>query len=98
MEASEPGREIFPIDDVEACLAAEDLCRHNAPENLHEIEREALGRKKREAVARGVPESAEWLYFTSPAWTWENLCGREGWLLYDAATKTQYDFVMTVMN
>ena len=39
-----------------------------------------------------------WIYFTSPEWTWKELCGREGWLLFDRERQAQHAFRMTVMN
>jgi hypothetical protein len=45
----------------------------------------------------GATENAQWIYFSSPAWTWKQECGREGWL-YDPETRMQYGFVMTAMN
>ncbi len=38
------------------------------------------------------------VYFKSPAWTWERLCGREGYLTICTKHKIQVDFICTVMN
>jgi len=58
----------FPWEDVEAC-------------------RKRRGRSPRpEERAIACPEChtpgerLTWIHFSSPAWTWQNLCGREGWL------------------
>lgn len=42
--------------------------------------------------------AAEWVYFRSPDWTWQQLCGREGWMLWDPSTGEQFAFRMTVMS
>ena len=38
------------------------------------------------------------VYFHSPAWTWEHLCGRGGFLHIDKKTKNQIYFEETIMN
>ena len=38
------------------------------------------------------------VYFVSPAWTWENLCGRAGYLVICPHCIEQLDFSCTVMN
>jgi hypothetical protein len=42
--------------------------------------------------------AAEWVYFRSPDWTWEALCGRAGWILWDPSTGEQFAFRLTVMS
>ena len=42
--------------------------------------------------------AAEWVYFRSPDWTWQNLCGRAGWMLWDPSTGEQFCFRLGVMN
>ena len=42
--------------------------------------------------------AAEWVYFRSPDWTWEALCGRAGWMLWDPSTGEQFAFRLTVMS
>jgi hypothetical protein len=39
-----------------------------------------------------------WIYFSSPAWTWEKLCGRAGWLVVCKDCHLQVDFFLSVMN
>jgi hypothetical protein len=51
-----------------------------------------------QAVAQGLDEKVRWIFFTSPPPTWEHLCGRAGWLLYDPITKSQHDFELILMN
>ena len=38
------------------------------------------------------------VYFVSPAWTWEKLCGRAGYLVICPHCIEQLDFSCTVMN
>ena len=38
------------------------------------------------------------VYFVSPMWTWENLCGRAGYLVICPHCIEQLDFSCTVMN
>jgi|RhiMethySRZTD1v2_1073278.scaffolds.fasta_scaffold855506_1 hypothetical protein len=93
------GEDSFPVEDVEASIQDAELQRSNRVESLDDAYRDELEAIRRAAVAdRGAPESARWVYFSSPDWTWQHLCGREGWLLYDRATQTQHAFLMTVMN
>ena len=88
----------FPVEDVEAWIADERLQRDHALAKLPERERADLETRRQNAIAVGASASCCWIYFVSPAWTWENLCGREGWLLYDPETGEQQAFVLTVMN
>ena len=93
------GEDSFPVEDVEASIQDAELQRSNRVESLDDAYRDELEAIRRAAVAdRAAPESARWVYFSSPDWTWQHLCGREGWLLYDRATQTQHAFLMTVMN
>jgi hypothetical protein len=39
-----------------------------------------------------------WIYFKSPDWTWEKLCGRAGWLAICRTCRIQADFQLTMMN
>lgn len=93
---SEP--ETLPTADIEACLADPALQRENSIARLPESERAALAKRRDQALARGAPDTVEWVYFTSPEWTWQHLCGRAGHLLYDRGTATQYEFICTIMN
>lgn len=90
--------EIFPFADVEASVANRQLQLENPIDEVPPEQRENLEMMRREAVARGASEHAEWIYFCSPEWTWRELCGREGWLLFDRERLTQHAFSMTVMN
>jgi hypothetical protein len=91
--------DIFPIEDVEASIQNLDLQQRNRIEDLDDAQRANLESMRQAALAdHGAPKSARWIYFSSPDWTWQHLCGREGWLLYDEATRTQHAFRLTVMN
>jgi len=79
-------------------LKDERLQRSNRFDRLAPEEREHLETMRREAIKAGAPEDVEWIYFSSPEWTWQALCGRAGWLLYDKQTGAQHAFWLVVMN
>jgi hypothetical protein len=39
-----------------------------------------------------------WIYFSSPAWTWEQMCGRAGWIGICRTCRVQADFKLTMIN
>ena len=46
----------------------------------------------------GMPsEKLLWIYFDSPAWTWEKLCGRAGKLSICSDCHSQVEFICTDM-
>jgi hypothetical protein len=94
----EPHKPIFPPDDVATSLADATLQKEHRIGNLEPGAQSELEETRQAAIAGGASASTRWIYFSSPPWTWEQLCGREGWLLYDPATERQLEFVMTVMN
>jgi hypothetical protein len=77
----------FPWDDVDACRGRAVT---PPPEQVQS--------------ARSCPEcgaepgALTWIHFRSPAWTWEQLCGREGWLSVCDRCRMQIDFCLEVMN
>ena len=90
--------ENFPEEDVAASLADQMLPREHSldeldPEMKAEIEQIRLRR-----IDEGFSEEIRWIYFRSPETTWQALCGRADWLLYDPSTRTQLDFRLTLMN
>jgi hypothetical protein len=88
----------FPPEDVEACDSDQKLQReHSYAELSLELKRE-MGARRKEVVQAGASKDTAWIYFTSPPSTWEALCGREGWLLYDPQSRRQHDFILTIMN
>ena len=74
--------DIFPWDDVYKCLNKPFLPQGNK-RCPH------CGRSSNRLV---------WIYYTSPDWTWEDLCGREGWLSLCPKCKKQIEFKCSVMN
>lgn len=44
------------------------------------------------------PSELTWLYFSSPHWTWQNLCGRAGWLVICRPCHLQVEFFMEVIS
>lgn len=88
----------FPEKDIKASLNNSSLQKENPLTGLKPDYRKELDRLRQAAIAKGASENADWVYFRSPEWTWRDLCGREGWLLYDPSTNKQYAFVATVIN
>lgn len=43
-------------------------------------------------------DQAEWIYIRTPDWTWEELCGREGWAGRCPKDGSEITFVLTLMN
>lgn len=98
MIAPEPDKGFFPTEDVEASFCDLDLQRDHPIAALSADQRHHFELQREKAIQGGATENARWIYFSSPAWTWEQECGREGWLLYDPETRTQRGFVLTAMN
>tara|TARA_B100000686_G_scaffold170919_1_gene178165 strand:+ start:322 stop:1008 length:687 start_codon:yes stop_codon:yes gene_type:complete len=75
-------KDLFPWEDVEVCL------------------RKQRQSKKIDTSTKcpecGNPVTV--ILFTSPPWTWENLCGREGYLTICDECRAQLGFQQTVMN
>lgn len=44
------------------------------------------------------PAALTWVYFSTPQWTWEHLCGRAGYLTICEPCQWQVDFFETLMN
>ena len=74
---------IFPWADVDRCM-----------ENV--IEPEANGKS---CPVCGKPsEQLHWIDFRSPQWTWENLCGRRGFMSICKECRCQVEFWCISMN
>lgn len=59
----------FPLEDVEACMNTEESAKTKMP----------AGSNYRPCPLCGKPsEELKWIYFDSPGWTWQQLCGRAG--------------------
>lgn len=96
LEASDE-TDFFPAEDALASLGDEKLQREGR-ESLDPETAEHLARSLKGAIDAGAPAATRWIYFRSPPWTWESLCGREGWLLTDPETGHQFDYVALLMN
>ena len=83
------GNFTFPVENIIACL------RDDALQSRHSL-RDALERHK-DRLAESV-EDALWFYFESPAWTWENLCGRAGWMVVSKEPMREAAFFLEIMN
>lgn len=91
--------EIFPVDDVRAAAADGRLqaSKRRAYRDIPGFFDDLLG----DVLERepGVDLSmAEWVWFTSPEWTWAALCGRAGWMLWNPETGEQFHFHCEVIN
>ena len=80
--------EQFPWEDVDACRQ-----RRRKPPSPKPLDAGSA------CPHCGKPADAPtWIYFESPAWTWENLCGRAGWLTVCDPCRLQVDFFLEVMS
>ena len=86
----------FPLADIEVSVNDDKLQKEHEVEDLDDMQRARLD--KAQSGVSGLTQAAKWYYFRSPSWTWQNLCGREGWILYDRKLQKQYAFLITVMN
>lgn len=101
MSMSDPQkvRGFFPPDHVR--LAADDAALQADARRTEALSQEEFQRLVDELLAEQPGlclASAEWVYFRSPDWTWQQMCGRAGWMLWDPSTGEQFAFRMTVMN
>jgi hypothetical protein len=86
--------EQFPWDDVILSRQDREL------QSKHNVER-AVQTYGSKAVCRGCNSCGKelaWLYFCSPDWTWELLCGRAGWMAVCDQCNVQVFFECDVMN
>jgi hypothetical protein len=84
----------YPREDI-------DKARHNRRlQQKHSPDEAAQYRDKARPCPKCGKPSGElaWFYFESPKWTWENLCGRAGWMTACDACHVQVGFFMEVMN
>jgi hypothetical protein len=44
------------------------------------------------------PDALTWIYFSSPGWTWRNLCGTAGWMTICENCHAQVEFFLEVMS
>jgi len=45
-----------------------------------------------------APKDLKWFYFYSPRWTWENNCGRAGWITKCPKCGQAVDFFLDFMS
>ena len=77
----------FPLEEVEACLDTEQSAKMTAVPN------------HRFCPLCGKPsEKLKWIYFDSPKWTWENLCGRCGPMSICPDCGCLVEFICILMN
>ena len=82
-------RGLMPWKDVDACR------RRRIPREV----REQLRRSPATCPQCGQgADRLRWIHFRSPEWTWQHLCGREGWLAVCDACRLQVEFHVTLMN
>lgn len=94
ISADEDGR-IFPWEDVRAARKDSELQTAHALDEAMEEYTEAA----RSCPGCGTPPAyLIWFYFESPASTWENLCGRAGWMTVCEWCELQVDFFLEAMN
>jgi len=86
---------LFPPEDVKACQEDEQLQRES---DRQEAQERYVGRARACPSCTTPPLRLSCIYFTSPGWKWEMLCGREGWLTHCRWCDIQVDFFLEVMN
>jgi hypothetical protein len=89
--------EIFATEDVRACAANRRLQRRAKHRDGYSDARfDDLTNDVREMHPDVPLDGTEWIWFESPDWTWDALCGRAGWMLWHPGTGDQiyFDAVM----
>jgi hypothetical protein len=79
----------LPWEDVEASRRNRRLQRKHP---IEEGKTHYLANAKPCPKCQTPAEALAWFYFESPNWTWENLCGRAGWLIVCDRCRCQTDF------
>ncbi|MBN8868274.1 MAG: hypothetical protein J0H66_00165 [Solirubrobacterales bacterium] len=90
--------EQFPREDLIASQEDDALQRAHPWQSEPLDQRNWMCELRDETIRKGASQNTHWIYFSSPEWTWQNECGREGWLLIDYLTLEQHDFVLRVMS
>ena len=86
--------DMCPWDDVDAARNDAEL---QSEHNAESARREYGDGIKCPQCSRSGDQLARF-YFSSPAWTWENLCGRAGWMVVCDRCHRQVEFAFDVMN
>lgn len=77
----------FPWEHVEACRGRRQT---RTPKPLEEAEACPQCGTSGQALT--------WIYFESPRWTWEHLCGRAGWMTVCDDCRLQVQFFLGVLS
>ncbi len=86
---------LYPWSDVQVARSNAKLQRKNPV---------AEGKAEFLSHARPCPKCGAsagelaWFYFESPLWTWDQLCGRAGFMTVCDPCHAQVDFFMTMLN
>ena len=86
--------EAFPWDDVDAARNDAEL---QGNQDSAAARREYGDGVKCPHCSRSGDQLA-WFYFSSPAFTWEHLCGRAGWMAVCDECHHQVVFVGVIMS
>jgi hypothetical protein len=84
----------YPWEDVDKARHNRRLQRNHPPGEADKYR----GTAKPCPMCGKVSRELAWFYFESPKRTWENLCGRAGWMTVCDACHVQVDFFLEVMN
>jgi hypothetical protein len=89
------GVDMFPWDQVDSARKDQLLQRrHSIREARMRYEWRAEPCPKCNKMAREL----SWFYFSTPRWTWDNLCGRAGWMVVCDECHCQVSFFRESMN
>ena len=85
---------IFPWEDLEACRKKRRRRSRALDEALERYGPEAKSCPKCKRPGKDL----RWIHFSSPAWTWDHLCGRAGWVTVCEPCRWQVDFFLEIMS
>jgi hypothetical protein len=85
----------FPWKDVER---SKNDTRLQSLHSVDEAKQTYLLQARECKRCKEQPDNLTWVYFRSPDWTWEKLCGRAGWLTICEKCRRQVDFFLEIMN
>ena len=85
----------FPWEDVDASRQNKALQRRHVKKRA----REDYANQRGSCPSCGAsPDQLAWFYFESPAWSWEHLCGRAGWMTVCDRCRRQVNYFEEVMS
>ncbi len=89
------GEEDFPWEDVDAARTNRRLQRkHPSAQGKSTY----LSRAKPCPQCGSKADELAWFYFESPSGTWNQLCGRAGWITVCDSCRVQVDFFLEVLS